>query len=152
MGIHNLNFKMARAKGKPLKARGGSGGSQADNQPPPKIKKVTKRTPDLTRKTKYRPGQKALREIRFYQKNTQLLIRKAPFARFVRDVASDFIPGTKFSSVALETIQDMVERYVVAMYEDSNLCAIHAKRVTIYRKDMQLARRLRGDTKWHWDK
>jgi histone H3 len=142
---------MARAKGKPMKARGGSSGTQAGSQPAPKLKKSTQLTPAFNRKTKFRPGEKALREIRFYQKNTNLLIRKAPFARFIRDVAEDLVPGTKFSMVALEAIQEMTERYVVSMYEDSNWCALHAKRVTVFKRDMVLARRLRGDCKWNWE-
>ena len=93
---------------------------------------------------RYRPGTVALREIRQYQKTTELLIRRLPFQRLVREVAQDFKPDLKFQSVALQALQEAAEAYLVSLFEDTNLCAIHAKRVTIMAKDMQLARRLRG--------
>jgi histone H3 len=95
---------------------------------------------------RYRPGTVALREIRQYQKTTELLIRRLPFQRLVREVAQDFKPDLKFQSVALQALQEAAEAYLVSLFEDTNLCAIHAKRVTIMVKDMQLARRLRGSS------
>mmetsp|Transcript_44260 Transcript_44260/g.87799 ORF Transcript_44260/g.87799 Transcript_44260/m.87799 type:complete len:137 (-) Transcript_44260:24-434(-) len=94
---------------------------------------------------RYRPGTVALREIRKYQKSTELLIRKLPFQRLVREIASDFRPELKFQSQAVLALQEAAEAYLVGLFEDTNLCAIHAKRVTIMPKDVQLARRLRGE-------
>ena len=94
---------------------------------------------------RFRPGTVALREIRKYQKNTELLVRKLPFQRLVRELAQDFMTDLRFSSSAVLALQEATESYLVGLFEDSNLCAIHAKRVTIMPKDMQLARRIRGE-------
>lgn len=94
---------------------------------------------------RYRPGTVALREIRKYQKNTELLIRKRPFQRLVREVAQNFKRDLRFQSHAIAALQEASEAYLTALFEDTNLCAIHAKRVTIMPKDMQLARRIRGE-------
>jgi histone H3 len=94
---------------------------------------------------RYRPGTVALREIRRYQKSTELLIRKLPFQRLVREVAQDFKADLRFQSHAIMALQEASEAYLVSLFEDTNRCCIHAKRVTIMPKDMQLARRLRGE-------
>jgi histone H3 len=95
---------------------------------------------------RYRPGTVALREIRKYQKSTELLIRKLPFQRLVREIAQDMHPGDlRFQSTAILALQEASEAYLVGLFEDTNMCAIHAKRVTIMPKDIQLARRLRGE-------
>ena len=95
---------------------------------------------------RYRPGTVALREIRRYQKSTELLMRKLPFQRLVREIAQDFLPDLRFQSTAVLALQEASEAYLVGLFEDTNLCAIHAKRVTIMPKDIQLARRIRGET------
>lgn len=87
----------------------------------------------------------ALREIRRYQKSTDLLIRKLPFQRLVREIAQDYKTDLRFQSSAIQALQESSEAYLVSLFEDTNLCAIHAKRVTIQSKDIQLARRLRGE-------
>lgn len=94
---------------------------------------------------RYRPGTVALREIRKYQKNTELLLRKLPFQRLIREIATDFKTDLRFQSAAVCALQEACEAYLVGLFEDTNLCAIHAKRVTIMPKDMQLARRIRGE-------
>ena len=97
---------------------------------------------------RYRPGTMALREIRRYQKSTKLLIRKLPFQCVVREIALDFWPkdgGRRFTVDAIMALQEAAEAYLVGLFEDTNLCAIHAKRVTIQPKDIQLAQRLRGE-------
>jgi len=96
---------------------------------------------------RYRPGTVALREIRKYQKSTELLMRKLPFQRLVREIAQDFRADLRFQSTAILALQEASEAYLVGLFEDTNLCAIHAKRVTIQPKDMQLARRIRGEAK-----
>ena len=96
-------------------------------------------------------GRAALREIRKYQKSTELLMRKLPFQRLVREVANDLAAGTRFpegprwQSQAVVALQEAAEAYLVHLFEDSNLEAIHAKRVTIQAKDIQIARRIRGE-------
>ncbi|XP_037471317.1 histone H3.3-like [Triticum dicoccoides] len=94
---------------------------------------------------RFRPGTVALREIRKYQKSTELLIRKLPFQRLVREIAQDFKTDLRFQSSAVSALQEAAEAYLVGLFEDTNLCAIHAKRVTIMPKDIQLARRIRGE-------
>jgi histone H3 len=56
----------------------------------------------------------------------------------------------RFQSVALLALQEATEAYLVGLFEDTNLCAIHAKRVTIMPKDIQLARRIRGERETAW--
>ncbi|KAN0063749.1 centromeric DNA-binding histone H3-like protein cse4 [Thecaphora frezii] len=110
------------------------------------------------KRQRFRPGTVALREIRKYQRNTDLLIRKLPFARVVREIANTFITnyqggadgdfvGLRWQSSAILALQEATEAYLVSLFEDANLCAIHGKRVTIMQRDIQLARRLRG----RWD-
>ncbi len=94
---------------------------------------------------RFRPGTVALREIRRYQKSTALLIRKLPFQRLVREMTQDIRVNLRFQSTALAALQEASEAYLTGLFEDTNLCAIHAKRVTILPKDMQLARRIRGE-------
>ena len=93
---------------------------------------------------RYRPGTVALREIRRFQKSTELLIRKLPFQRLVREISQDFNTELRFQSPAILALQEAAEAYLVGLFTDTNLCAIHAKRVTIQPKDLQLARRIRG--------
>ena len=92
---------------------------------------------------RYRPGTVALREIRRYQKTTELFIRKAAFGRLVREIAQDIKTDLRFQTTALMAMQEAAEAYLVGLFEDANLCTIHAKRVTIMPKDIQLARRIR---------
>ena len=94
----------------------------------------------LVKPHRYRAGTAALRDIRHFQKSTALLIRKLPFQRLVREIAQDFKTDLRFQSVAILCLQEAVEAYLVGLFEDTNLCAIHARRVTIMSKDIQLAR------------
>ena len=88
---------------------------------------------------------RALKEIRRFQKSTELLIRKLPFARLVKEVMQNFTNKEyRWQASALLALQEAAEAHLVGLMEDSNLCAIHGKRVTIMPKDMQLARRIRG--------
>lgn len=109
------------------------------------IRKSTPASGGVKKPHRYRPGTVALREIRRYQKSTELLIRKLPFQRLVRSIARDFKIDLRFQSSALAALQEAAEAYLVDLFEDTNLCAIHAKRVTIMPKDMMLARRIRGE-------
>ena len=99
----------------------------------------------VKRPHRFKPGTVALREIRKFQKSTDLLIRKLPFQRLVREIAQDYKADLRFQSQAVLALQEAAEAYMVSLFEDTNLCAIHAKRVTIMPKDIQLARRIRGE-------
>jgi len=106
------------------------------------------------RKRKFRPGTKALREIRKYQRSSDLLIPAMPFSRLIREIVQSVLgyntPELRFQSAALMALQEAAEAYLVTLFEDTVLCAIHAKRVTIMPRDMQLARRIRGDRTEPW--
>ena len=151
---------MARTK---QTARKSTGGKAPRKQLATKAaRKSAPATGGVKKPHRYRPGTVALREIRRYQKSTELLIRKLPFQRLVREIAQDFKRDLRFQYAAIGAlqvkivvypkhsslcyvIQEASEAYLVGLFEDTNLCAIHAKRVTIMPKDLQLARRLRGE-------
>jgi len=98
------------------------------------------------RPRRWRPGTGALREIRRYQRSTDLLLRRAPFGRLVREITQQFAHAARWSATAVEALQEAAEAMLVRLFEDANLCAIHARRVTVLPKDIQLARRVRGNT------
>jgi histone H3 len=96
------------------------------------------------KKERYRPGALALKEIRRYQNSTNLLIPRLSFQRLVREIAQDFKLDLQFQSGAIGTLQEASEAYLVGLFEDTNLCALHANRVTIMPRDIHLTRRIRG--------
>ena len=102
-------------------------------------------TGGIKRPHRYPPGTVALREIRRYQKSTELLIRKLPFNRLVLEIAQDFKTDLRFQAQAIGALQEASEAYLVGLFEDTNLRAIHAHRITIMPKDIQLARRICGE-------
>jgi histone H3 len=121
-------------------------------QTPRKLKSAVKATRKsaptaggLKKPQRYRPGTVALREIRKYQKSTDLLLPQLPFERLVRDINQDFRPDLRFQRDAIKILQEVTEGYMVGLFEDANMLAAHAKRVTIMTKDIQLARCLRGE-------
>ena len=97
------------------------------------------------RARQFRPGTVALREIRRYQKSTELLIRKLPFQRVVREIAQKLGFDLRFQGQAILALQEASEFYLTSLFDDANLLAIHGKRVTIFPKNLRLARRIRGD-------
>jgi histone H3 len=109
----------------------------------------------LKKKKLFRPGEKALREIRQYQRSTDHIVRKAPFMRVVREILTDearhrLVREVRIQSDAVEALHEAAEAFMVSVFEDTNLCARHGNRSTVMPKDMQLAMRLRGfsyDTK-----
>ena len=124
-----------RGRGKELPAgvvvdggAGGSGGSGA------------------TKARKWRPGTVALREIRKFQSSTELLIPKMAFGRLVREIVQGLKADARLEARALEALQEASEMYLTGLFESANLCAVHAKRVTLMCKDITLARRIRGET------
>merc|ERR1712010_234384 len=139
MGKINLIFKKARTK---HTARKNTGAKQPRKHIATKQSKgKAPATGGVKRAHRFKPGTVSLREIRRFQKSTELLIRKLPFQRLVREIANDFKTDLRFQSSAVLALQEAAEAYMVGLFEDTNLCAIHAKRVTIMPKDMQLARR-----------
>ncbi|KAL1199237.1 histone H3-like 2 [Cardamine amara subsp. amara] len=135
---------MARTK---QTARKSSGGKAPRKDLATKAARKSSGKPDkyMKRAHRFRPGTVALREIRKYQKSTELLIRKLPFQRLVREIAQNYKVDLRFQTHAVLALQEAAEAYLVGLFEDTNLCAIHAKRVTIMPKDIQLARRIRGE-------
>lgn len=135
--------KMARTKQTARKSTGGKTPRKTHAN-----KQARKQAPTgggIKKPHRFRPGTVALREIRKFQKSTELLIRKLPFQRLVREIAQDFKTDLRFQGSAIAALQEAAEAYLVNLFEDTNLCAIHAKRVTIMPKDIQLARRIRGE-------
>ena len=105
---------------------------------------------------RYRPGMVALREIRHYQRSTENLIKKTPFQKLIREISQEYRicpdgPGTPsvqahFQSTAIAALQEAAENFIVGLFEDVNLLAIHARHVTIMpHDDIRLALRIRGD-------
>ena len=94
---------------------------------------------------RYWPGMVVLREIERYQKSTELLICKLPFQCLVHEILQGFGVGFRVTPAMMMALQEAAEAYLVQLLKDSNLCAIHAKRITIQPKDIQLVRRIRGE-------
>ena len=139
---------MARTKQTAKRAQSGLGGGKVQSLAAAKKASEARRRREREMGKKphrFRPGTVALREIRRYQKSTELLIRKAPFRRLIREITQDFKSDARITAQAFAALQEAAEAYLVGLFEDTNLCAIHAKRVTIMPKDIQLARRIRGE-------
>ncbi|KAA8911680.1 histone-fold-containing protein [Sphaerosporella brunnea] len=151
--------QVARKQLVPSRNRTAGSGASKTSRPgsQPRPRRIFAGDPAPVRaKPRHKSGQKALKEIRDIQKSTDLLIRKLPFSRLVREVAASYtggihlgvegarIDGLRWQSTAIQALQEASEAYLVHLFEHANLCAIHAKRVTIMKQDMQLARRLRG--------
>lgn len=96
-------------------------------------------------KGKYRPNNLCLKEIRRFAKGPDMCIRRILFQQIVKEITWEIDSSYRFHSQAILAIQEAAEAYMIGLFEDTNLCASHAKRVTIYPKDMQLARRIRGE-------
>ncbi|KAF7591295.1 centromeric DNA-binding histone H3-like protein cse4 [Aspergillus hancockii] len=139
---------LSSTRGRPKSTGGTKVGKRPAGGPRPSDVQPGDPTPK-GRYRRYKPGTVALKEIRKYQRSYDLLIRKLPFARLVREVALDLLPADvgaslRWQSQAIQALQEAAEAFLVHLFEDTNLCAIHAKRVTIMQKDIQLARRIRG--------
>ena len=108
-------------------------------------KKASQQEAEVT-KRRYRPGQRALRDIKLFQRSTDLLLPKAALFRVIKEMTTKIYPEARYSAAAISAIQNCVENHMIGLFEDTNLCAIHAGRATIMTKDMRLARRIRGET------
>jgi len=136
---------MARTK---QTARRSTGGSAPQIQLATMAARAEERraTGGVRRRYRYRPSMKALKEIRKYQKSTALLLPKAPFHRLVKEIVSDMMKGPyRWQAVAMLALQHAAEDHLVSVFQDANLCAIHANRQTIKPRDIQLARRIRKE-------
>jgi histone H3 len=155
---------MARTKAQVIKTSNDGANSNANSRllktkgskkttvnPPPK-KRQAAHAGGVLKKHRYRPGTVALKEIRYFQKSTQLLLRKSPFARLVREIAQDLLlmPDLYWQTQAMQALQEAAEAYLVGLFEDTNIVAINSKRVTIMPRDMQVARRIRGNKDFGW--
>ncbi|KAL5061048.1 hypothetical protein RYX36_032652 [Vicia faba] len=129
-------FAMARTKQTTRKSTGGK--APRKQLATKAARKSAPATRGVKKPHRFHPGTVALREIRKYQKSTELLIRKLPFQRLVREIAQDFKTDLRFQSSAISALQEAVESYLVSLFEDTNLCAIHANESSI-----QKQRRLR---------
>ena len=134
---------MARTKQLPRKSTGGKA-------PVKQLKIISSRksapaTGGVKKPHMYGPGTVARREVGKYQKSTELLTRKLPFQRLVREIAQNLKTDLRFQNSTVNALQEAAEAYLVGLFEDTNLCAIHAKRLTIIPKDILLARRIRGE-------
>ena len=140
---------MPRQKIAGKKVKKNSKTSVATGSKASKVEKAKKKTAPaeggMKKDHRWRPGTVALREIKRYQKATTLLLAKAPFQRFVRAICEGIDGQLRFQSQALLALQEAAESYLTGLFEDSNLCAIHANRVTVMKKDLSLARRIRGE-------
>ena len=96
---------------------------------------------------KVRRGVKALREIKRYQTSIDLLNRRLPFQRVVQEIAQSIRTDLRFQSTAIVALQEAGEAFLVGLLEQTNLCMVHTKRVTVP-KDIQLAWRIRGTFKY----
>jgi len=132
--------KKRRTRGSKGKKPRSSSGKVASKRKSSGDKFVHKNTVPMERPKKahrYRPGTVALREIRRYQKSTDLLLKKSPFQRLVREIAQEAKAEARFQATALEALQESAEAYLVSLFEDSNMAAIHSKRVTVMAKDLR---------------
>ncbi|RVE65480.1 hypothetical protein OJAV_G00116980 [Oryzias javanicus] len=119
--------------------------AQPQHPASPRRARAAKPPSTPTKKRRFRPGTRALMEIRKFQKSTDLLISKRPFSRVVREICLQFSrEDLRWQVFALMALQEAAEAFLVLLFSDANLCAIHAKRVTLFPRDIQLARRIRG--------
>ena len=141
--IHGRRFG---PNGKRLQRPGDNASDWLGRRPPPPPRQAPVPVPPVKRPRRHKPGVVALREIRRHQKSTETLIGKAPFQRLVRKICWDVVrTDLRFQSTALLALQEAAEAHLVGVAEDANLCAIHINRVTLFPRDLQLARRLRGE-------
>ena len=112
------------------------------------LRKGIKPTGGLKKPHRYRPVMVALREIRRYQRSTENLIKRTPFQKLIREISQEYRicpdgPGTpsvqvRFQSTAIAALQEAAENYIIGLFEDVNLLAIHARHITIMPRDIRL--------------
>ena len=142
---------MARTKNVLTNSQSQTGRGIAKKAPRKQLhpKKLIQPNGGIKKSHRYRPGTVALREIRRFQKSTELLIRKKPFNRLVRQIAQDYSMELRWTVSSFGALQEAAEAYMTKFFEDANLCAIHANRVTIQPKDFRLVKQLRNEWPGH---
>jgi len=133
---------MARTK---QTARRSTGGNAPACLARAAARRATKAGSNPAVKRRNRPGTVALRDIRKFQRSGELLLSKLPFQRLAREVAQEYTNSPRFQASAVLALQKAAEAYLVGLFQDAQLCAVHAKRVTVMSKDIQLARRICGE-------
>ena len=141
--IYGHRSKMARVKNTPIKS---SEGKNVRKNLATKASTKIKSTGGIGRPTRYGPGVVALREIRRYQKSTELMIPKTAFTNLVRELANEYAGNVlRFSASAISALQECTEKHLVAIFENANLATIQCKRVTVTPKDFHLVLRIGGN-------
>jgi len=130
--------KSAAASKAPKKGRKNIGG-KAPRKTAAKSATTEDGKPKIRKPHRFRPGTVALRQIRKYQKTTDLLVQKLPMQRLVRELAHELEPTLRFQKTAFEALHEAAEKFLVDLFHDTNLCAIHGKRVTVQPRDLNLA-------------
>ena len=154
-----IDVQERRVPSKPATKKIPHGGKQPHKHILPKTLKRKSTTRGIKKLHQYHLGLLALREIHRYQQSTESLIRRTPFNKLIKEISQEYKicpegPGTpsvqvRFQSTALASLQEATENFLVGLFEDVNLLAVHAKRVTIMPCDISLALRIRGDqTRW----
>jgi len=133
---------MARTK---QTARRSTGGKAPAGRARAAARRATKAGSKPAVKRRNRPGTVALRDIRNFRRSGELLLSKLPFQRLVREVAQKYTNAPRFQASAILALQEAAEAYILGLFQDAQPCAVHAKRVTVKSKDIQLARRIRGE-------
>jgi len=126
-------------------ARQSTGGKEPAILARAAARRATKAGTEAAFKRRYRPDTVALRDIRTFQRSGKLLISKLPFQRLVREVAQKYSNAPRFQASAVLALQEAAEAYLVGLFQDAQLWSVYAKRVTVMSKDIQLARRIRGE-------
>ena len=141
--IYGHRSEMARVKNTPIKS---CGGKKVRKNLATKVSTKKNSTGGIGRPTRIRPGVLALREIRRYQKSTDLMIPKTAFSNLVRELANEYAGNVlRFSASAISALHECTEKHMVAIFENANLAANHCKRVTVTPKDFHLALRIAGN-------
>ncbi|KNA26069.1 hypothetical protein SOVF_000760 [Spinacia oleracea] len=142
--------KSPRSKAPSTPSKSNQSKSTPIRSPKSKSGRKSVAAPRIKKPYRHRPGTVALREIRKYQKSVDLLIPSAPFVRTVKEISHQFSPMvTRWKVEAMKALQQAAEDFIVCLFEDAMLCAFHAKRVTLMKKDIELARRIGGrERRW----
>ena len=141
----HVNTKIARTKGSTPRRVPGPVAKT------PRLPSRQKNPPAVPLPHRYRPDTRVRMEIRKwrYREPEKLLIRRLPFERLVSEVAQDYMAAPRFQRKAMDALKYASESHLVKIYEDANLLANHAKRITVYPKDLTLVRHIRGEIKYN---
>ena len=159
LAARGVDVQERRVPSKPATKKIPNGGKQLCKHILHKTLKRNSTTGGIKKPHRYHPGLLALHEICRYQQTTESLIRRTPFNKLIKEISQEYRicpegPGTPsvqvcFQSTALAALQQAAGNFLVGLFEDVNLLAVHAKRVTVMPHDIQLALRIRGDqTRW----